>query len=316
MPWLGTVCCLLSAVGYTGANICLRQLAEIEADPAWVICLKETTAILVFGPWFLWQFGRGVRLSCARKSLMILVLAALTVQLIGNLGIQWAFGIIGLVISLPMVFGAMLVAGTFVGAVVFGEQLSVRSLAAVAAVLVSIVLLSLGSAERSDQSAVTAGPLLTSLAVTAAGIGGVTFATLGAALRHAAGARVPVPITVIVVTGTGSISLGLLSLIRLGPWQMLATDPHTLAWIVASGLCNVAAFAFITQGVKLTTLMHANALNASQVAMGTLAGIIFFQESYNAWLFAGVLLTISGIVLFDQSRKPEPSPTADDMRSQ
>ena len=118
MPWSGTVCCLLSAVGYTGANICLRQLADIETDPAWGICLKETTAVVVFGPWFLWKFGRGGRLFCTRRTLFTLIGAALTVQLVGNLGIQWAFGIValvsivGLVISLPTVFGTTLIAGT------------------------------------------------------------------------------------------------------------------------------------------------------------------------------------------------------------
>ena len=87
-----------------GANICLRQLAEIKADPVWVICLKETTAVAIVGPWLLWQFGRGVRFSCHPRALLVLGVAALSVQLIGNLGIQWSLGIVGLVISLPMVF--------------------------------------------------------------------------------------------------------------------------------------------------------------------------------------------------------------------
>jgi drug/metabolite transporter (DMT)-like permease len=47
---LGTACCLLSALCYTAANVCLRQLAEQEIDSAWVICVKEIISVAVVGP--------------------------------------------------------------------------------------------------------------------------------------------------------------------------------------------------------------------------------------------------------------------------
>ncbi|MFW6169191.1 MAG: EamA family transporter [Planctomycetota bacterium] len=303
LPWLGTLCCLLSAVGYTCANICRRQLAGMEADTAWVIWLQETTAVVLLGPWFLWRISHGHGLTCGRRSLLILILAALAVQLVGNLGIQWSFGIVGLVVSLPMVFSAMLIGGTVLGVAVFAESLRARSLVATALVIVSIGLLSWGGAKESQPLTASVGLLISLLAIAAAAVGGITFATLGAALRHAAHAGVPVPITVIVVTGTGTISLGLLCLIRLGPAEMLRPESSVWTWGVAAGLCNVAAFAFITKGMKLTTLVHANVLNASQVAMGALAGVIVFRESWNPWLLAGIVLTITGIMLFGQPRK-------------
>ena len=298
IPWLGTACCLLSAACYSGANICLRQLAEIKADPAWVICLKETTAVVVLGPWILWQVCRGVRPSYHPRTLLVLVVTALAVQLIGNLGIQWAFGVVGLVISLPMVFGALLIGAVLIGAIVFRESLSMRSTVAVAAVIASVVLLSVGATERNGASANTGGLFLTSLAIAAAGLGGAVYAGMGAVLRYAASARMPVPVTVVVVTGTGTLSLGALCLIRLGPAEMLATDRTVLTWIIASGLCNVIAFSLIIKGLQLTTLAHANVLNASQVALGALAGVLLFHEPYNSWLLAGVTLTIIGIGLF------------------
>lgn len=275
----------------------------MEVDNAWVIWLQETTAVMLLGPWFAWRISRGNGLTCGRRSLFILILAALAVQLLGNLGIQWSFGIVGLVVSLPMVFSAMLVGGTVIGMGVFGESLQPRSVAAVALVIISIGLLSWSSAKESQPLTVATGLWLSLLAVGAAGVGGITFATLGAALRHAAHARVPVPVTVIVVTGTGTISLGLVCLIRMGPAEMASTEASVWSWGIAAGLCNVAAFAFITKGMKLTTLVHANMLNASQVAMGALAGILLFRESWNPSLMAGIVLTITGIMLFGQPRK-------------
>ena len=225
LPWLGTACCLLAAVGYSGANICLRQLAEIKADPAWVICLKETTAVVLLGPWLLWQLARGVRPAVQPRALMILISAALAVQLIGNLGIQWSLGVVGLVISLPMVFGALLVGSAVIGMTLFHESLSRRSLVAVVAVVGSIVLLSVGATGQHDASVDTSGLFLTLLAMAAAGAGGTAFAGLGAALRYAATARIPITVTVVVVTGTGTLSLGTLCLFRLGPAEMLAHRP-------------------------------------------------------------------------------------------
>ena len=123
---------------------------------------------------------------------------------------------------------------------------------------------------------------------------------MGAAIRYVSNARMSVPLTVLVVTGTGSIVLGILCLIRLGPAAMLATDQTVLNWIIVSGLCNVIAFLFITKGLHLTTLAHANVLNGSQVALGSLAGIFLFHETCNSWLLCGIALTIIGIGLFRQ----------------
>lgn len=302
--WLGTAFCLSSAAGYTAANICLRQLAEIDADPAWVICLKETTAVVVLGPWLVWQVIRGARPSCPPRALLVLFMAAVAVQLIANLGVQWALGIIGLVITLPTVLGALLVGSALIGVTVYHEPLDRRSIIAVATVIASVVLLSIGATGRIGVLANAGSLLLTSCAIAMAGIGGAVYAALGAALRYAARARIPVPVTVVLVTGTGTLSLGILCLIRLGPAEMLATDRTVLAWIIASGLCNVVAFSFITKGVQLTTLAHANVLNASQVALGALAGVVLFHEPYNGWLLGGVILTVIGIGMFEKPRKP------------
>ena len=303
VPWLGTACCLAAAVGYTGANICLRQLAEIKADPASVICLKETTAVVLLCPWLLWRLALGERGAVQPRALSILILVALAVQLVGNLGIQWSLGVVGLVISLPRVFGALLVGSAVIGMTLFHESLSRRSFVAVVAVVGSIVLLSVGATGRHDTSVDMSGLLLTVSAMAAAGAGGTAFAGLGAALRYASTARIPITVTVVVVTGTGTLSLGTLCLLRLGPTEMLATDPTVLAWIVASGLCNVVAFSLINKGIQLTTLVHANLLNASQVALGSLAGVLLFHEPYNGFLVGGIVLTIIGIGLFGKPRR-------------
>jgi drug/metabolite transporter (DMT)-like permease len=43
-------------------------------------------------------------------------------------------------------------------------------------------------------------------------------------------------------------------------------------------------------------LVHANLLNASQVALGAMAGVVLFDEPRNAWLVTGIVLTVLGIL--------------------
>ena len=63
-PWglrpavAGTACCIASALGYTAASICMRQLAAMECDPLWVTFNKESVTVLVVGTWLIYRAAR------------------------------------------------------------------------------------------------------------------------------------------------------------------------------------------------------------------------------------------------------------------
>ena len=77
--------------------------------------------------------------------------------------------------------------------------------------------------------------------------------------------------------------------------------PHVTNWMLAAGTFNLVAFLAITKGLQLTTVVHANVLNASQVAMGALAGMILFKESLNSWMVLGICVTIAGVLLIGRA---------------
>jgi drug/metabolite transporter, DME family len=58
----------------------------------------------------------------------------------------------------------------------------------------------------------------------------------------------------------------------------------------------------LTRSLQLTSVVYANALNATQAGLAALAGIVFFQEAQSGELLVGVLLTIAGLVLMRQRR--------------
>jgi drug/metabolite transporter (DMT)-like permease len=297
--FLGTACCIGSAVCYTGANICLRQLAGWEVHPAWVIAVKELVTVGVVGPFLLWLIVRGKLAFRDMNVLAVLLVTGVGVQLAGNMSVQWAFGAVGLTVSTPTAMGVMLVASAVIGLVWLGERVTRRSVLAIALLIAAISLLAVGTGIARQSGAVALEDLPTIgtalLGVGAAALGGTMFATLAAAVRYAGSRKTPISVIVFVITGMGVVACGLLSLNRIGLEGMAATPPDRLVWMIASGVFNLLGFLLITKGLQLTTLVQANVINASQVALAAVAGMALFREPNNAWLTTGIVLTIVGI---------------------
>ena len=296
---LGTACCIGSAICYTAANICLRQLAGWDVHPAWVIAIKELVTVVAVGPFLLWLMLRGKLAFRNLKVLAVLMAVGIGVQLAGNLSVQWAFGTVGLTVSMPTAMGVMLVGSAVIGVVWLGERVTSQSALAIVLLIVAISLLAVGTGIGRQSGGIASKDLpslgIALLGVAAAALGGTMFATLAAAVRYAGSREAPISVIVFVITGMGVICCGLISVNRVGLEGMAATPADRLAWMLASGVFNLLGFLLITKGLQLTTLVHANVLNASQVALAAVAGILFFQEPSNAWLITGSVLTIVGI---------------------
>ncbi|MFW5693294.1 MAG: EamA family transporter [Thermoguttaceae bacterium] len=295
----GTVCCIVSALGYTGANICLRQLAGDEVGRVMTICVKELVAVGVVGPWLLWRWAAGDRFLPSAATLALLMAVGLAVQWVGNLGQQYAFGVIGLAVAVPVVYCVMLTTAALLGRFLLGERIVSRTILALVVLLGSIVLLAVGATQPGVP--VSGVPWWrAAAAVGLAGAAGLTYATLTVTVRATVSRGVSQMVVVFTTTGVGALSLGLLSLRAdgLAAWQALSGE-H-LAWMLAAGVLNLIAFAAITKGLHLTTAVHVNLLNASQVAMAAVAGIVVFREQVTAWLVVGVALTVVGMVLIDR----------------
>jgi DME family drug/metabolite transporter len=374
----GTGCCAVSALGYAGAQICLRYLSKLGADPMWVICNKELVTVVVVGPWLIYRASRGLSAHWAGRgrrlsdglppvpaagygrrtypplaSLALLVVVGLVVQMGGNLGVQWALGVVGLAIATPLVFGVMLTASALMGLAFLGEPVSRRSVLAIGLLLLALALLGaaiyatrqpdppqstqalpaadsrllgleVGGEEfgakadslvpdphsylslppspvRLQPSPGLSPPLLLALGIGAPCLAGAIYALLTITIRHCVTGAVPISTIVFITTLMGVLSLGPLSLCRLGAAELMATPPAHVAWMLAAGTLNLIAFLAITKGLQLTTVLHVNVLNASQVALAAMAGIALFPEDEHltVWLLAGVVLTILGVVLIE-----------------
>jgi DME family drug/metabolite transporter len=312
---LGILCCAVAAVSYTSSNICMRQVSALEVDPTWAVCIKELVTVLLVGPYLLYRMLRGWPVWPPLKILLILILAGLADQLVGNLGMQTAFGVVGLAVTIPIVFGTMITGSAVFGRILLGEKVSSRTMGAIGLLLLALLLLSLGAesagktiAENLQPSGAVPGPataLVFVQAVLVAAAAGAAFALLTIAIRHTMNAAAQQSSLMCIITGIGVITLGPISIHRLGLEAVLATSPEQFAWMLAAGVFNLLGFMGITKGLHLTAVVHANVLNASQVAMAALAGMIFFHEPPNSWLLLGIILTLLGIFFIDRRTAEE-----------
>lgn len=308
---VGILFCSLSAVSYTLMNICMKQLAALQTDPTWATCNRELVTAVVLGPWLLWDVLRGRQLISSWRAIGAIALVGLAVQVLGNQSAQWAMGVVGLAINIPVIYGTMLVACAVLGWLVLREHVALRSLGAIALVLVALVLLGVGAAASAGTAAAQSTlPRLTIvlLAVLAGMLAGAVFALLSITIRRSVTGQTRGEVMMFVITAISAVSLAPISLWRLGPGVLPSTSAAQWGWMSAAGLANLLGFLFITLGLARTTVVHANVLSASQVAMAAVAGIVLFGEAVTPWLVLGVALTICGIVLVDHAGAPRKAP--------
>jgi drug/metabolite transporter, DME family len=299
----GMIYCVLAALGYAATNVCLRKLAVLRCDPTWVVFNKELVTVLVIGPWLLAQTVRRRLRLPSWKVLGMILLTGLMVQLAGNLALQWSLGAVGLAVAVPVNFGLKLLSVAVFGWWILHEAVSLRAALVIGLLLAALILLSSGAEGASSSIAATGSPpngWLIIGALAAAGASGVSFALLSIVIRHTLRRTTPTGILVLLIAGTGVATLGPISYLQSG-WEIAAnTTTEEWAWILAAGIFNLLAFLSISKGLQLTPVVHANILNASQVAMAALAGVFFFHEAFPVSLMLGVSLTIVGILLADR----------------
>ena len=224
--------------------------------------------------------SRGQQALPPRRVVPVLVAAGLFMQLAGNVSFQWALGEIGLAVTVPLVFGALIIGGAVCGRVVLSEGITSRSAVAMLLLIVAVTLLSVG-AEQANAAVALGGPsqrIIVALACGAACLAGLAYAVCNVVIRRVATGSAPLSGTLLILSTTGFISLGVLTFARIGPAGIAATTLEQWGVMIAAGVFNAVAFFSLGRALQIISIVHANTLNASQVAMCAVAGIVLFDE--------------------------------------
>jgi drug/metabolite transporter (DMT)-like permease len=143
------------------------------------------------------------------------------------------------------------------------------------------------------------------LAVLAILLTGVTYALNVSAIRYVNQFHMPVTLTMLIVPGIGFLGFGYLVVRDHGLLNL--TQAPLEFWLVAfgAGVANFMAFGALILGLYMTKVVRAALINASQIAMVTLVGVLFFAETAGLFVFLGVVLTIVGMVLISRADPDE-----------
>jgi drug/metabolite transporter, DME family len=235
------------------------------------------------------------------RALGALILAGLLTELGGNLASLWAMGIVGLAIAVPLIVGASLISTAILGRVWLGERVTPRSMLAMTLLMVAVATLCAGAGRTSSAGLLAVGDGSRAvLAAAAACLAGCCYSVLNVSIRRTVTAAVRPATVVFMITAIGTLTLAPLSFWQLG-WQGIADVPaDALGMMILAGALNLIAFASYTTGLRFTTAVNANLVNASQTALAALGGWLVFHEPLNGTILGGLALTIGGIALIDR----------------
>ncbi len=301
----GILLSLISASLYAVTNICLRS--SVGQNDIWVTCLKTGPTAFIAAALLWLGRRRGVPLNVTPRIVIALAITGVISQWCGNVAFQIGLRKIGLAIGPPITFGMLMVSGAILSRVWLRESISIMAAFGIATLIASIALLQFGADPAVAASASSEATHLAWLnvveGVVAVCIAGFSYALLGASIRWATIKRVPPNFSVMIVGLTGLVTLGFASWWQLGVDGLLATPLNEFAVMLTAGVCNTLAFLFLARSLELAPVSQVNAVNSSQVAMSSIAGVLMFQEPASWQLGAGILLMVVGLWLINRRER-------------
>lgn len=307
----GTLLAVFSSFCYTASIIALRAVTGEGADwAAWVSCLKAAPTVAAAIAVLAYKAMRGTTKWPSPRMTVALLAAGTVMQLLGNVGFQWGLALGGMAFTVPVSQASLLISGAVLGVIWIGERVSRRSVAAMAVLIAAICLLTLDADQIAESVTGQGGTKLILLTVAMGLAAGFGWGQAGVVIRQAAKSGVSTAVTILLLSSTAIIVLGGGVLARQGAdWIVQRTSAREF-WIsmVAGGFTSIAFFA-LTAALKHISIVRANLINASQIALTSLAGVWLFNEPMTRWMVIGTGLTIGGLLLMDRPREGEQADT-------
>ncbi len=303
----GVVAGMVSAAGYTAANICLRRVA-IENDPVFVSFVKAIPLVLVTGTTLVWQIRYGLHPLLRMHWIIRLVLAGVFMQLTGNVAFQWSLGQIGLALSVPLSMGMLLIGSAVLARIWLAEPIRPSSALAILLLVLSIAILSavadqsVAAIHHLDIGQISRWQL--GFGLGAACLSGFSYSVCNVVIRRALSEGTSLIATLLTVSLTGVVVLGTWTCWHTQPSRTILEVDNLWVMILA-GVFNAIAFYALGKSLQHLTVIHANLLTASQVMLCALCGIFLFGEPAGTLQMTGIALTMVALLLTPRPTKQQ-----------
>ena len=299
--WFGVICALVAAVGYTCANIALRQSARpgnLEWS-MWITAHKAIPATLLTWTLVLNNYCKGRPAFPPKGLLLPLIATGFLMQFGGNMMFQFALGLIGLAMTVPMTFAMILTAGAVSSRLFLGEPITLRTLLAMSILMFAVTILSMGAGEASESILKTASRADILLGILSAMISGTCYGLSGTVIRRNV-KNLPVSATLFLISTTGTVAMTTAALLSNPLEDLLATTPKEVVIMQLAGVFNAMAFYAIGTAYRHLAVTQTNMINTTQIAMASVAGVVVFAEPMTIWLILGVVFTMIGLYLMER----------------
>lgn len=301
---LGVLLGICAAVGYSGANLALRQLA-IPNDPGWAVWVTANKAIpAALVAWFMiaLQWSRGEPGLPPGRLIWRLILVGLLMQYAGNFMFQWSLSIGGLAVTVPVCFSMLIISGAWMSKLICNEEISAKTMGAIGILIVSVAVLSSGAGSATESMGHELSTMTTVLAVASAAVSGIAYGATGVVVRRLVTGTLTIPSSLVVLSTTGAVTMTAHAFLIDGPAPLFQLSEGHWPAIAGAGIMNAVAFFAVAGSLKRIPVTFLNILNASQNAMCAIGGVILFAEPMTWPLIIGCGLTICGILLVDRGR--------------
>ncbi len=288
----------IAAVFYTISALCVRQLVALDSPYAAPLFVRESVATLFAAPIVIVGLLRHTIPTNQWRYWALLFGVSCLMQVLGNITYIWLFDMAGIAVALSCVWtGGLFSAQTF-DLICLKERFNLRTFVGLTIVLAAVccIGIGLGQSEHTLDSLSHYGIWAIAIIILGGLLVGIVNSATMTSVRVAHKNSVPFWVPVLLVPASGTVVLGILSLMEHGSGILTALTYHQFGVAFLAGVANLIAFAALVKGLGTTSLSYMNLLNASQVAMGALAGIFWFMEPSNGFITAGIVLTIVAIL--------------------
>ncbi|MGB7345403.1 MAG: DMT family transporter [Pirellulaceae bacterium] len=289
----GAACGLAAAVLYTASNIALRK--SVGVDPFLVSAVKAAPTLITMGPFLIWMAATHRTIATSYAIVPRFIAVSLIGQFIGNAAFQVALGVIGLAASVPITLGTLIIGGAVLGRIMLGEPVRTKTIMAMVTLISAVVVLSLPGATSAPVESTSSLPLWVGAMCAVAS--GAAYALFGVVVRQALTGGMSAPAIMFVSGLVGTISLWAFCMTRMSVAEVLAVNSADWTMMIAAGVFNTIAFVALSTALKALPVVAVNLINATQVAMAAIAGVILFAEPVTWPLLTGIVLTFVGLAI-------------------
>lgn len=310
----GFLICLAAETFYFGASFLLRCMTEYSrVSPDWTIVVKES--VTVFATLLVI-----ISLVVARryrfpsfKMIVAMIIGSFFCQFVGARYHLWAFALIGMVLTVPLIQCVMILGVTSLSIPFLGERMTrlkwiTTIILIVAVTLLTISQFGLSGAEEETLETGTGvslhSTLLGIMAAVIAGLGYVIYNVITKRVMRpptsadvASKPPMPASLMMCLVCGVGMVTSSISLIAQEGVSAFWSVPPICWGIALGAGLTNFLGFCFRAISFRKVSVSKIIFVSSFQIVALAIVGVTVFNEPTTPLLWTGLGLSILGIIL-------------------